>query len=134
MSDSWLQYNSFGFCSPKIIRSDMKMWKTTNPSSWWLAGMVWFINNICLTVCITTQQKVARQHWPSDQFCQKQRENILTWMSWEREGIITECCTLTYLYILNLRLNELAKSFVIRGSNTQSPDPSPIPFLSRASL
>ena len=29
----------------------MKMWKTTNPSSWFLAGMVWFINNICLTVC-----------------------------------------------------------------------------------
>ena len=51
MSDSWLYYNSFGFCSPKIIRSDTKMWKTTNPSSGWLAGMVWFINNICRTVC-----------------------------------------------------------------------------------
>ena len=31
----------------------MKMWKTTNPSSWFLAGMVWFINNICLTVWCT---------------------------------------------------------------------------------
>ena len=30
----------------------MKMWKTTNPSSWWLAGMVWFINNISDTVCL----------------------------------------------------------------------------------
>ena len=50
MSDSWWNYNSFGFCSPKIIRLDMKMWKTTNPSLGWLAGMVWFINNICLTV------------------------------------------------------------------------------------
>ena len=32
----------------------MKMWKRTNPSSWFLAGMVWFINNICLTVCLVT--------------------------------------------------------------------------------
>ena len=35
----------------------MKMWKTTNPSSWFLAGMVWFINNICLTVCVGCTQK-----------------------------------------------------------------------------
>ena len=51
MNDSWFNYNSFSFCSPKIIHLDMKMWKTTNPSSWWLAGMVWFINNISDTVC-----------------------------------------------------------------------------------
>ena len=56
MSDSWLNYNSFSFCSPKIIPSDMKMWKTTNPSSWFLAGMVWFINYICLTVWGTGTQ------------------------------------------------------------------------------